>query len=472
MQSSFVKKLKAAVSGQPVADPADMWLQDEDMARPIMTNKPSITQLQNVVMPEGYSDQLKFITDLGRGVDIVDLLTPTNYRRRQEHWFHGFPETPVFEYDIDAQQAFISKIEDSGKFMWRKYDVKDAIRQLFIDLAENRARDLEATSELISALVVGEPHWANQIMNEKYGPLDDEIIIEAATIADVLVEQHERGPAPAKDAYFSAAEQDALFKMSFDAQAIKFWLEWSIGEYGWEIPVEITPRSAYITVHCDPASGISVTIPEKKVVNGVRLLALNRHEIECHARDFMNSMALIRPFGVKHGLGHVDGSSVLAEGHAVLEETKFFKEFFGQDSYPAPWYVLAMDMVKNSHYGFNGTADSIREWLEATGVADPLRRTADAWKYTYRIFRGNGQTGPNDEAERFIFTKDRAYLEGFLVAEGLEKAGLSHWLSLGGFSREELVDIAKVVSFTPEDLPYPDKNTTRSMSALFLADAI
>ena len=423
------------------------------------TREHDITDIKNALMPEQYESHSRLVTATLSSLPLISLITPVNYNAEREKFLKASGNIhPTFEYDEKRFHQVELQFEDEGKFLWRDYpDLQDGtIRKLMVSLLENRARSACATAELIEAIRKSS-HWANQLVLEKYGTLTDDLHITALAMADDLCYGERIQPRPTA---LSDEDQNRLALMVLDANELKEWFEWSLEQYGFEIPVVTSRSAAYINVGSNE-NGIIVTIPESTTCSGKEAIFLVRHEIECHIRDRMNAQALLRPYGMKDGLGFID-SDVLAEGHALYEENKLSKEFFGMPKEPVPWYAVAIDSAKHGE-GFVQTATRLHEYLEDAGDLHPLEL---AWKYTYRVYRGSKNVFPAEEP--FVFTKDKAYLEGYLLAEELDKAGLYHWLNLGGLRPDELVEIAETVNFEPEHVVYQDKHTAESMIELLL----
>ena len=415
------------------------------------TNKRPIRDIQNVVMPGDFANQLRLVRELS-ALDLVKIVTPKNYEAEHKAFLEGDCH-PVFVYDENLLNEISSAFEDDGQFLWRKHNFADGtIRGLMVSLLENRTRSICCTAEFVSAMQNRSAHWQNELIREKYGDVDDDLAIEASLLVDELrfPEEHTKEQPPRNEKI-----EQGLALMQFDAAGVKKWFDYVLEEYGFEVEAEISEKYKFTTVNYD-YDGIKVYIPKNLRVSGIRLLALIRHEIECRVRDFANSEALLRPFDLRHGIGRID-SDILTEGHAMLEEDKLYQLYFGTRKKPVPWYVLAIDLAREGR-GFVEVASKIREYLTDCNYPDANEL---AWRYTYRVFRGSQNTfHARQETGTFVFTKDKAYLEGYVLAKALEEAGLSHWLQLGGLRPDELLEIASVVDFQPEDIPYKDKNVT------------
>lgn len=424
------------------------------------TNKPKngylVRNIQNVVMSDTFTNQLKLVQQLRQGMDLIKIVTPVNYAAERAESLGDPTDHPVFEYDQKLLDEISSVFADEGKFLWQDHNnvPGSTLKHLLVSLLENRTRDVCATGEFVDAMEQKNSHWQNQIMLEKYGSVDFDLSLEAATLLDELAcpEEFEQPPKEPRNPNIEAG----LALMNFGAEAAKEQFEFALGEYGFDIPVIISDEYKFVTVNYKPE--IALYIPSDLQIDGIRLLELVRHEIECHVRDFMNSEYLFRPYGIKRGLGSIDGSELLTEGHAALEEDKLHQSYFGHGKKPDPWYVLAIDDAKSGK-SFCEVAYALRQHFADCNLLGDYGELA--WKYTYRVFRGSSNTfRPGQDVEPFVFTKDKLYLEGYLLAKELDAAGLGHWLEIGGFRPSELLEIASVADFDPLDVPYKDKDVT------------
>lgn len=418
------------------------------------SDKAPISEIGNVVMTDDFANQLLLVQELRKGTDIEKIVTPLNATEERQAFESGDCH-PVFEYNRELLNEVSSIFEDDGASIWRTYNVADGtIRGMLVHLLENRTRDLCCTAEFVSAMESHSPHWQNELMREKFGDISEDLAIEAAMMLDELRFPDEF-PKRAQHPRNEEVELN-LALMQFDAKGIKEQFELALGKYGFEVPVKIGSYPKVTVVY--NCTGIAIGIPKGITINGIRLLELIRHKVECHVRSYMNNEALLRPYGLRSGIGAID-NDILSEGYALLEEEKLHQRLFGIGKQPTPWGTLAVDLAKEGN-GFVQAANKLREYLSDCNYSRQAMNEI-AWECTYNVFRGSQNTfKAREESESFVFTKAKLGLEGYLLAKELEEADLHHWLEIGGLRPDELLELAKVVDFQPKDIPYKDKRVT------------
>jgi hypothetical protein len=258
-------------------------------------------------------------------------------------------------------------------------------------------------------------------------------------------------------------EQAWLLKQRFNAEQIKEVFEWALREYGllaekegdFGFLVSIEGVGS-IDVRDKNASGApKIIIPTDRVVNGKQILQLLGHEIECHVRQSMNGVRLFKLGG---GALKTDGEAPY-EGLAKQADLRFEQEWFGGDlSTPEPYYIKAMEMAR----GGADFATMFRAMKEMLGKDSEFAQKAEGlnywtWTKTYRIFRGSSDP---ENKSHYVMTKDKAYLEGYLIAEQMRELGYGEYNQLA-ITTGAGVKLLGLFGVREEAVPYPDLGLQR-----------
>lgn len=405
--------------------------------------------IREAIFPELYKQWAEKLAGLAP-VDPVELVTPLNANMMRIIWMNGENVFPEFEYDDNALMTAsyqATKIKNLGPLGMASRTHADKV---MLKILADRYNMALAKTELAEGIISYDAHKARHAAAKLYGELDTTIVELAENHAQTLAKTH--GAEQQKKGELSSDEVERLRKKQFDSMAIREAFLWALNEYGLsDWAVEISDTTQYIAVH--PRR---VVIPEDKIVDGLELAKLIGHEIECHARDMANGLAL---FGELGGGMLRASDGIMAEGHAKLSDMRFEEKYLGKKQrLPIPWYVFAINRAMEG-VGFNRVARELEFYL--SNIESETKARKDAWKYTYRVFRGSQDTHPaRGHQNVFVFTKDKCYFEGYIFAKALADNGLEHWLEIGLFRPEELLDIASIIRITEDDIPYQNRELT------------
>ena len=265
-------------------------------------------------------------------------------------------------------------------------------------------------------------------------------------------------------AWLSQAQAYQLTQLSFDALAIKQFFTQALKFYGLEnrYAVVITNKRQLITVSADQLDSRAIVyIPARRQLNGGDLLRLIAHEIETHVLDNLNREGLLRYLMPTN-------QAILYEGRAMASDVACGVGLLGRTQILIPKCLLitAIDAALRGA-NFAQTQGLVLETIKTCQlpVNNPLmlaRQTA------YRIFRGVSDPSRSSEA---VFTKDQAYMTGWLLVDKLQKLGLDHYLDIGASQAEELVMILRHYRFDNSMLIYRRRDFVRTLAAELLSAA-
>lgn len=425
--------------------------------------KTSIKEARNF-----YSDELRELLcelkDISKLINILEMVTPTNYIKARDDWMaaarnESFTE-PRFVYNKDLLTK-ISYMRPQFQALQEKLD-----EWLFPRLEDKRTPPEEAVllrlfvkrmSAIGDALELG-----NRMLNLRDNYTLSTVIIDIYGVPETYDEalafakelQRGGGVNFSKDlSHIQTGEN--LKKISVNAEGIRKAFLWAATQCGFGAtrPVIIEAASS-IDVRDTSSIGPEVVIPEDRQVNGLKLLELVGHEILAHWRDSENTQDLLPYFG---GGAIKAYDEVLYEGHALAYDYRTQIKYRGEAArMMRPYYVIAETLAIHDGFSFPMLAHDIYHMiLPENPTEERLEKTlTETWKTCYRTFRGS--SGYNDKLHSYAFTKDRAYFEGRILANELEKAGLGHLLNLGTLSLDDLVEIAQVFKIEKDDFEYPD----------------
>lgn len=201
-----------------------------------------------------------------------------------------------------------------------------------------------------------------------------------------------------------------------------------VQEY-FEYALNLIHATGWVTKPLDGQTSISV-VPESKEVrlpinlrlSALKLLKLVGHEIGAHVGTAVNAE--------RNGFGSCaigEESQVLQEGLARVTEHDVEEMLTGRKEYSGPSYVIAINTAIKNGGNFWETYDSIKKDFKAT--KGTLKR----------IFRGSTDLSKDG----YVFTKDKAYLEGEMVAGEIQKRGLLGYLLSGKYDVNTAIFLLK-----------------------------
>lgn len=245
---------------------------------------------------------------------------------------------------------------------------------------------------------------------------------------------------------------EKLAKVRFHAYDFQEYFEYAlelIGATNWK--TEVTRRVSRVTVSPEKRT---VYIPYKNKLSGIRLLALIAHEIGVHVATGVNAE--------RNGFGSTylgTEGTVLNEGLAKLAEKDVEEMLQGFANPPRPYYVLTIQKALETGGDFWSAHDYLvelrRKELEAQRKYEE-EKTGNEGKYTNkyvsdetyktvrkilkRIFRGAVDLSRGG----YVYTKDKAYLEGEVMAQKIKEQGLLGYMLAGKFDLPTAIYLLKI----------------------------
>ncbi|MCL2110146.1 flavohemoglobin expression-modulating QEGLA motif protein [Microgenomates group bacterium] len=467
--------------------------------------------------PENYSDTLKQILELAREIEPytskinpINLLTIDNLNAVKADFLANPTQNPVFTYQkstTDLKEAFggdissvVNHLKETRRQLLEIKTDRGSVEQIARFVLGEIIRDHLAALDLTEGLATANEAQVKTSLGRIYGQeLSPATISSAEQLFDFLKQPSspEHQPAglvpenivttidslPDFPSNAAGVEQLALLREQnpqqaayyADAAQIKHAFEWSLEQYyqhydaSHEQPlppekkyqVIIDPTASSIDVRDKSPFGKTVVVPEHRIVKVDALLKLIEHEIEAHARQGLN--------GSSDKIGGLGGGSlkindeVLMEGLALVNEDRLERELFGREPKITErriYYIFTEQMAaqgKDFVATFREIRPKIAELFLASGK-DIEQQSAviddEAWLVTYRAFRGHTDTS---NPLSFASLKDRAYLEGYLLANQLQKNNISHLNELAVPQLKALRLLARFdVQPSNQDFPHLD----------------
>lgn len=418
-------------------------------------------------------DTLAALAEVASSLNPVEILTATNHQAESEKWVEaalsGNFTNPVFEYNWELLRQVTRYGGASSLIPTLMDQVKEARRELEViydtsatwalsSLLQKRFREIDNTLGLaIDLLTLG--HCQSRFgfgSSYTYGIPS----VETGEFARKAIEDQKHGRYYLTGTPLLTNEQrQRLEAMHLDAEAIRATFLWVADKYGFtaDRPVVISDSASSIDVRDTSSGGPVVVIPAGRKVDGLKLVGLALHEVNCHWRSSVNTGAILPGLGSGplKPLDEVlyEGAAVYADRTAMLASRGYVKDI------RSLYYVVAIQYIDHQMRihpdrampSFAETAKALYDTIQCDRVSKE-ETLKIVWRVTYRVYRGNGDTSK----PTFMFTKDHAYLTGFLLARELVDKGLGYILEYSTLSLEDLCCLAPHFQLEPtSSLPYP-----------------
>ena len=354
------------------------------------------------------------IASLAMQLNPVELVTPTNAATEKKSFIktynNGYCVNPNFSYqkgklrkavkvgkELEALIETYKRLEKSYPATRLDENQEKAVKNIIL----SRLIDAVITAEMAQAILDGNDEVLASLSAEKYGLPTCEMIGKAYEAA-TQEETEEIGPA------FVVDVAEYLKGLEFDAEEIMFYFNRVLELYGIEDwVVVIDDKATAIDVRDKNSAGRPlVVIPVNRKVDGLKLMELIGHELECHLRSSENA----RYFWSQNDV-HVTGSAGI----------------------PTPNYLIAMDQARRGE-SFASTFEVIAGFEIQKGVK-PDKAYSKAWTATYRVFRGCTHAKNDVVKGGYLYTKDFAYFGGYHLVTAEDHLD---------FSSMSMADIAKL----------------------------
>jgi len=412
----------------------------------------------------------------------VEIFTADNVTKEKEEFFKRFKDhqeyNPVFNYshaqsmdltkDRETLMGLLRELRGSAVPKGGESDVNRKARAALY----YKIRDDLATCDLVDGFNAGDEAKISSALHTKYRKYEDALGEEAEKIYQAMLGGEEPEKKEIK-ARLSAEEITLLKNQQFDAEGIKKAFEWAMDQCGMPhdrqdkpgYRVVIDEKATEIDVRDKTANGSTIVIPRNRKVSGDKLLRLIMHEIVGHARQSLNGSELFRLGGGKLK----PDDETLYEGLAMRLEENFRKEYLGEAVVtPMPFYAFSVKAAENGASFWDVFSDLYKKLKAVPPDKLPILRDPsayegeilkEAWKYTYRVFRGHLDT--SNKKSPFANPRDLVYLNGWLTDKQLVQKGHGHINEAAVFASGALQMVADY-ELKEENLPYKFKDVARA----------
>ena len=380
------------------------------------------------------------LADIICKLNPVECATPANVAKEKAKWLKAANcyryGNPKFRYDTDALETVVSyreSLEKGQKHLREKITPDSLAERVFLDIIDERIEDAITCTSLAASILEGDDKASAESIRKIYGCPDSALIVDAYQIASGELIR------PEIKSRFTKKEVKKLKDINCNADDIAYWFREVLGRYGIEDwPVEVGEKYVAIDVRDKNISGHPVVgIPADRECDGLDLLKLIGHEIECHLLGSMNCYALAEdtlgadsPLAPLYRIVAKSDNELFYEGVAKISDVNIV----GSDALPLPFATIAIDQSRRGS-NFRKIAMLIRSERMRMGASEEAA-TKGAWTTTCRIMRGC--TKPSKSG--FANTKDHIYLRGYSLAQNVDPS----WLNFGSMTIEDLTAISKV----------------------------
>ncbi len=414
-----------------------------------------------------YTPELKrFLMDLGgiaQTMNIVEMVTPVNAGEEKQRWLelaaHGKWMNPDFRYNRELLGSVAKLHADTvevGQTMKTAFESISGGEpgKVLYQLAEQRYQEVYLTTMLAKYMLEERQAGARDMVNKIFGAPAASTVAAAHDFARALA--NGKGKVREDNDNLKRIRRE-LKDLEFDAEKIRENFVWMAQECGIAEtrPVVVDEATTSIDVRDKSLKGAVVSIPADRKVSGLKLVELTGHEILCHWCDSERAIKALPLIG---GGALKPADEVLYEGHATL--TDFNTHLMLGDAAPRqqlPFYVIAMDLAEQG-LNFAELARVMYDVIRPTKLSDETALN-QTWTTCYRVLRGSN--GQNSYIGQYVFTKDRAYFEGRLVADKLHMEQMDSILELSTLSLGDVELLKTVVDF-----PKGEDNLAQTKSRL------
>lgn len=395
------------------------------------------------------------IASIALKLNPVEIVTPLNQREEKKLWLaaanRGVFRNPVFIYDKTRLRDIAGlerKLANAEQQLLAHIKPQTLVDSVIYELIKSRIRDASTSIDMAHNILVEDDVKTAYNTALKYGRPNPKQL----GFAQMLASGHFK--LGDYESCFSEDQQTRLKAMTFDANAICEQFQRALHYYGIEgWRVEIDECASAIDVRNKTADGTPrVVVPVDREVNGLKLIELIGHEIECHLRDSENAAQLFRdilgnesPLTPLIPLLAKPDDEMFYEGHAKLSDVAIT----GKKSLPQPFYTIAQDLAIKAT-PFCSVASNIYELQLGLGKSESAAFKG-AWLATYRAFRGCTDT---KNPHGYTFGKDYGYLAGFCAAQNIVNKS---WLDYASLSLTDLSQL-QAAGIMPAAPKYPHRD--------------
>jgi|GEM_PF-1242177 len=352
-------------------------------------------------------------------INPVELVTAVNATSEKQAWLNAIATRgftiPTYQYNrellssVALQRPTFEGFKSVIEAEMHPDSKNDAIIK---NLLITRLEEAITSTILASSILANDMSVANEAVEKLYGHPDEQLLKDALDL-QIDISDHD---SEIKYGFITPEECEKLEAIEFDATGIYYCFKKALDAYGinnWK--VEVDKKYTAIDVRDKNADGISVVgIPADRVVNGLKLLELTRHEIECHLRGSENCRHLVASM--------LEPDSPLKPFIEILAKSDNEKLYEGVAKYndvliggdhgmPRPYATFACDWAL-SGATFNRIAAALYPIMMSEKAPLPKKELLEElYKITYRVIRGTVNTREGD----YSFTKDYNYLAGYYM---------------------------------------------------------
>ena len=359
---------------------------------------------------------LEPVAKIMASLNPVEIVKPKNVADAKALWLldakSGKYANPRFAYDeekLKTISGYNSLLTSARAQFENGLTPEDETDKIIKKILLHRFDDAIRTTEIAASILLRDDQATCALANRIYGHPSNSQVIKAYGIIN------EEETLSAGVPRFSESDREALKKIQCNAKAIAYWFTEVIQRYcftGWT--VEVSDRFTAIDVQDKNSSGESVIgIPTDRKVNGLKLLELIGHELECHLRGSENCRALIRqvleiesanpPLAPFIPILAKSDNELFYEGVAKISDVGVL----GEAGLPTPYATIACYRAGHNS-SFSETAKDIEDCRRKMGEDEETARKG-AWTTTYRIMRGCTNTAVGG----YAFSKDYIYMAGY-----------------------------------------------------------
>lgn len=320
--------------------------------------------------------------------DLLSCLYPKNYDREKKRFFEERGSNPIFRYNPYPQDKIQKHLKEISGF--------EEVLGEFSELLHARKKELEAMLRLTS--FIGTAKFASE------AALIFSLPTELETLrARNILEKRKR---------FLKKKIKAKFLLAHEAKDVALEYLKNLGIEGVRVEIQ-GGRSVRVSV--EKKSG-TVYIAAGSKFGPRSLQGVLAHEVGVHVVRGVNAKTQplqLFEIGTAGYLACEEGLATIAR--KMVTENPYFVS--------TSYFVIASDI--GSRGSFRETYNVLRK-LGAT--------EENAWKYTFRVKRGLGDT-----SKPGVFAKDAQYLLGaFAIEKYLQEGGKLHDLFIGKVSPEDV----------------------------------
>ncbi len=445
-----------------------------------MERKFTLAEVESLDFPE-LETLLEREVEIAGNWNPVEIVTPSNLSAEKNKFLSSFaagewPSAPRFEYaladslDYTAQKDKLAELRRAAKGLAKQYrrseEAEGQLKYYGSLLAMLKVTDDLMTTEVVDGIKTRDDRRTRRALDRKYGTLSPALEVAADRAYIELLNPSDN--TEVAEPILTPDQQKWLKRQKYNADQTADVMRWALAEYGLlaERPgdpgfmVVVEGDTTAVDVRDKNQTGHPMVLVPRGIDDspktGKNVLGLIGHEIESHVRQSMNGEMAFRFGGTAL---KIDGEG-LYEGLAKQADLRFSREYFGEDGgKPLPYYVKSIRMAQDGATFTEVFMENYRLRRAVSENSDPYDQKLlnNCWATTYRVFRGS--TDPENRAH-YAMPKDKAYLEGYLMAEELERMGYGSY-NQAAITTGAGLRLLGMFDIEEEQLPYPYRDLQR-----------